>query len=81
MHASKLDHSPPMQRVLALFKECGLGESLTTSYISENAHVENAATWVSALRRNGYDIRCEYAYMTQAGGRVYRYRLVAEPKP
>ncbi|MCK5606533.1 hypothetical protein KAR91_31815 [Candidatus Pacearchaeota archaeon] len=77
MHVGKLKNSPPMRRVLALLKK----KHQTTLEIQIKARVCNPATWVSALRHNGFNITCEYMGKDEkSGARVYRYQLIKGKK-
>ncbi len=75
MHCGKVSGSPPMRRVLAFLKR----KRQTTLEIQVKARVCNPATWVSALRKNGFNIVCEYLG-TSKGSRIYRYQLVKGSK-
>ena len=78
MHCGKVKNSPPMRRVLALLKK----KRQTTLEIQIKARVCNPATWVSALRHNGFDIpKAEYMGKDKkSGARVYRYQLIKGSK-
>ena len=77
MHCGKVKNSPPMRRVLALLRK----KRQTTLEIQIKARVCNPATWISALRHNGFDITCEYMGRDEkSGARVYRYQLIKEKK-
>jgi len=72
MHFGKVKNSPPMRRVLALLRK----KRQTTLEIQVKARVCNPATWVSALRKNGFNIVCEYVGTDASDSRVYRYQLI-----
>lgn len=76
MHFGKVKNSPPMRRVLALLKR----KRQTTLELQIKAVVCNPATWVSALRKNGFNIVCKYMGKTENGHRVYRYQLIKAKK-
>lgn len=74
MHASKLETSKPLQAILTMLRDRGQ-QGATTKEIADSCMVENAATWVSMLRRNGYNIVCDFQG-TFEGRRRYRYHLI-----
>lgn len=74
MHASKLETSKPLQAILTMLRDRGQ-QGATTKEIADGCGVENAATWISALRHNGYRIECDYQG-TFEGRRRYRYHLI-----
>lgn len=77
MHFSKLKNSPPMRRILALLKK----KRQTTLELQIKGRVCNPATWVSALRHNGFNIVCECIGRDEkSGARVYRYQLIKGAK-
>jgi len=77
MHAAKIQHSQPLQAVLAFLQARG-DQGVTTWEFIEYARVANPATEVSALRHNGYNVECKYQEKKN-GRKVYRYKLL-DPK-
>ena len=73
-HAASLAGSKPLQRVLQFLRMFGK-TGITTAILAEYANVQNVATWVSALRHNGFDIECKYEGQSNDGARIYRYWL------
>lgn len=74
MHASKLETSKPLQSILAMLRDRGQ-QGATTKEIADACSVENAATWISALRKNGFNIACDYQG-TFDGRKRFRYHLI-----
>jgi hypothetical protein len=74
MHAASVEQSARLQRVLAVLETAGPA-GVTSRELRDQADVCAPATYVSELRANGYRITCAYEGISQAGARVYRYRL------
>jgi len=68
MHAARLEHSPRLQRVLAVLQEAR-GTKLSTRDIIERAQVCAVNSCIDELRENGHDVRC------QRGRSVWLYWL------
>lgn len=75
MHFAKIENNKPLQDILTLLRERG-ERGATTAEIHSYASVENPATWVSALRKNGYSVECKYVGLSENKRKVYNYRLV-----
>ncbi len=73
MHFSKVEGSPPQQRILHLLKD---GIAYTTREIQARARVCNPATWISALKKQGHNIVCKYKCRTGDGSNIYTYQLL-----
>ena len=56
MHAARVEHSPRLQRVLAVLQR---GGRFTTRQIIEEAHVMAVSACIDELRDNGFAITCE----------------------
>lgn len=76
MHAGKVDSSNRLRLTLIALLEAGL-RGLTTAEIHNHTGSMAPGTDISALRANGYDIRCTYEGLIN-GTRRYRYTLVQE---
>ncbi len=74
MHASKLETSKPLQAILSMLRDRGQ-QGATTKEIADACCVENAATWLSMLRKNGYRIECDYQGVFD-GRKRFRYHLI-----
>ncbi len=73
MKCGKITGSPSMRRILALLKK----RPHTTEEIQTKARVCNPATWISALRHNGFNIPdAEYMGTNEYGSKIFRYRLL-----
>jgi hypothetical protein len=77
MHYSRLSTSDPLSLVHALLKARG-AIGATTADIAAICEVTSPPTWVSMLRKNGIQVRCEYEGLSANGRRVYRYREIGE---
>lgn len=75
MHFAKLENNKPLQAILSPLRERG-EKGATTAEIHDYASVENPATWVSALRKNGFAVRCDYLGLSENKRKVYSYRLI-----
>ena len=73
-HDSKLERSWQLQAILAMLQDRGQ-QGATTKEIADSCHVENAATWISNLRRNGMNIHRDYVGLIN-GSKVHRYTLI-----
>lgn len=78
MHAAKVENSPSLRAVLGFLKERG-PQGVTSWEFIERCRVANPATEVSALRHNGYNIKCEYQETNENKRKVYRYWLIENP--
>lgn len=61
-----------MQKLLTYLKSVHRAGA-TTADIADWTKSKAPGTDVSALRRNGFKIRCEYQYQTADGGKVFAY--------
>lgn len=75
MHAAKVENSKPLQLILGLLLSRG-EHGATTLEIAEYASVQSASTWVSALRKNGHQVKCDYEGLSANHRKVHRYRLI-----
>lgn len=75
MNYGSIDRCPRLRSILGLLMSRGL-EGATTLEIHDICGALNPATEVSAIRHQGYDIKCKYERRTETGAKVYRYRLV-----
>ena len=73
-HVAPLANSPAQMRVYAFLHDRGR-YGATTAEINELAHVQNVATWMSALRHNGVDYVRVCEGENGYGARVHRYWL------
>lgn len=80
LHYAKLAHSPRLQRLLALLQRRGR-TGATSLEIAIECRTVAAATCVSELRSNGYDVLAVQERDTDSGAKVYRYRLVDPVAP
>lgn len=78
MHAGKAEKSPSLKACLTLLRARG-SQGVTTWEFIEAAHVANPATEISALRHNGYTIKCQYESVNENGRKIYRYTLLDSP--
>lgn len=69
MHYARLEHSPRLQRLLAVLRQGGW---YSTRDLVKMAEVMNISTAADELRENGFDIPCERR------GQYWYYRL-AQP--
>jgi hypothetical protein len=75
MHASRLETSKPLQAILMMLRDRGQ-QGATTKEIADGCGVENAATWISALRKNGFRVESDYQGMNENGRKIWRYHLI-----
>lgn len=74
IHAATLEKSSRLRRVLTLLvKRADAGA--TTLEIDRLANICAVSTAVSELRSCGYEITCDYEGKSEAGAKIYRYRL------
>jgi len=64
IHAARLEHSPRLQRVLAVLQDAR-GRRLSTRDIIERAHVVAVNSAIHELRENGFDVHCERVSRTE----------------
>lgn len=75
MHAADPGKSERLKRILRFLRErAELGA--TSMEVTDQCSVVAPATYVSEIRRAGFQIECTYEGRSQAGAKVYRYRLV-----
>lgn len=72
MHFGRVSKSPAQRRILKLLQD---GLPHTTRQIQDKARVCNPATWISALKMNGYNIECRYRGKDKFDNRIYYYQL------
>ena len=75
MHAARLSQSPRLQRMLAFLRDRPLSGCTGREFVLA-CEVLNPATYVSELRKNGFNIECSYERTTEGGRSVHRYRLI-----
>ena len=75
MNAGKIETCKTLQDIHSFLEFKGTSGA-TTKEIADAVGCENAATWISALRQNGYVIECKYERLTEDGKKVYRYKLL-----
>lgn len=75
MHAAKIDKSDRLMRVLEFLHQRGKAGASTREIIRE-ANVCAVNSIVAEIRANGIIVDCECEGTTEAGGRIYRYRVV-----
>lgn len=71
--------SPRLAPVLALLRARGEAGASTWE-IHKQANSLSAHTDVAELRAGGHQIKCEFERTTEAGRKVFRYRLVVDPQ-
>lgn len=75
-HAARIEKSSRLQRTLAALAD---GKAHTTAEIAHLTGSMAVHTDVHELRRNGYDVACQYVGRSPTGRKVYAYRLKTEP--
>lgn len=73
IHYARLEHSPRLQRVLALLRD---GQPHSTMDIIARARVVAVNSAITELRRNGIPIDCRSAGRGQDDSAIYEYKLV-----
>ena len=73
-HWTKYDNSQAQQKIYAYLKQCG-SIGATTRDLNLTCDVQNVATWISMLKKNGKEIVRRYERETDNGSRVHRYFL------
>ena len=77
MHAGKIQTNATLQSLLAYLRE-RIVSGATSMDLMRDLNMVAPATWVSMLRKNGYNVECEYESVSAVTGRkTYRYRLVS----
>ena len=74
MHAAKIEKSETLQRLRDYLTTQG-ATGATSYQLVVALELVAPATWVSALRKNGYDVECKYEGTNPHGSRIYRYVL------
>ena len=67
MHYARLEHSPRLQRLLAVLRQGGW---YSTRDLVKQAEVMAISSAVDELRANGFEVQCERR------GRYWYYRLI-----
>ena len=73
-HYGRIEKSRRLQRLLAYLRMRGKWGA-TSMNLSSELHRCSIATDISELRRNGYQVNCEYLRTTSNGSRVHLYTL------
>jgi Helix-turn-helix domain len=76
MHAASKD-SERIQRIVMALRAAG-SAGLTPFQLNQQCGSTRASSDVSECRHVGYNIRATYERETEAGRRVWRYRIVEE---
>lgn len=72
MHNADVEKSERLQRTLIVIRSHGK-YGCTSATLQALTGSMAPATDVSELRRNGYDIDCQYTHMTENHRKVYTY--------
>lgn len=75
MHCGNVDTSPTLKCILGLLMSRGL-EGATTLEIAQVSGSMAPSTDVSAIRKQGYNIKADPEGKNENGRKVYRYRLI-----
>lgn len=77
-HAARVSESPQLQSLLATLQSRG-DRGATSLELQDECRIVAVGTRVSELRHNGYVVVCKYERKSEAGAKIYRYRLLAGP--